>query len=229
MPDLRLEKQFYKGLRSVQGSIVSICMGNIDCVYPYYYDFATEIVHFLLLSWAGEALGSNSQSSWESHADHIFTMNGQLRSLGVAHGDIRPENVLWNETLSQLMFIDFERSTLIPRTKAKITKLPSSSPPLTAKSKVSASSVCADKRRFELCSSPTKKRKRSSSVDGRYDQQIALRFRHGDRPERQATNGVEFGQVEGKFRQYLRVRIVVRNERTIVLGRYLDLSFSYLS
>lgn len=56
VPDLRLEHQFYDRLRSVQGSIVPVCMGNIDCVYPYYYHFATEIIHFLLLSWAGESL-----------------------------------------------------------------------------------------------------------------------------------------------------------------------------
>ena len=166
VPDLRLECQFYDRLRPVQGSIVPVCMGNIDCVYPYYYHFATEIVHFLLLSWAGEALGSTSQPCWDSHADHIFRMNDQLRSLGVAHDDIRPENVLWNATLSQLMFIDFERSTLIPQIEPQMTKLPSSSPPLTVKSRVSASSVYADNmRRFELCSSPTKKRNRSSSVD----------------------------------------------------------------
>ena len=166
VPDLRLENEFYDRLRPVQGSIVPVCMGNIDCVHPYYYHFATRIVHFLLLSWAGEALGSNSQPCWDDHADQIFRMNDQLRSLGVAHGDIRPENVLWNETLGQLMFIDFERSTLIPQMEAKITPLPSSSPPVTAKSTLSASSIYTDNmKRFELCSSPTKKRNRSSSVD----------------------------------------------------------------
>ena len=166
VPDLRLESQFYDRLRPVQGIVVPVCMGNFDCVYPYYYHFATEIVHFILLSWAGEALSTNSQACWESHADQIVRMNEQLRSLGVAHGDIRPENVLWNDSLSQLMFIDFERSTMIARMKAKPTKLPSSSPPLTAKSKVLESSAYADNmRRFELCSSPTKKRNRSSSVD----------------------------------------------------------------
>lgn len=166
VPDLWLENQFYDLLRPVQGSIVPVCMGSIDCVYPYYYHFATKIVHFLLLSWAGEALTPNSESCWESHADQIFRMNDQLRILGVAHGDIWPENVLWNEALGQLMLIDFERSTLIPPLKANKAKLPSSSLSLAVKSKVSASSIYADNmRRFELCSSPTKKRNRSSSVD----------------------------------------------------------------
>ena len=165
VPDLRLENQFYDHLRSVQGSIIPVCIGNFDCVYPYYYHFATEIVHFLLLSWAGESLNSIS-ACWDTHADQIVRMNDQLWSLGVAHGDIRPENVLWNESLGQLMLIDFERSTMIPQEKAKPNELPSSSPPLTAKSKVSDSSVYADNmKKFELSSSPSKKRNRSSSAD----------------------------------------------------------------
>ncbi|KAM0805753.1 hypothetical protein BDR22DRAFT_925720 [Usnea florida] len=168
VPDLRLENQFYDRLRFVQGSIVPVCLGNFDCVYPYYYHFATEIVHFLLLSWAGEALSSSSQACWDSHADEIVRMNDQLWSLGVAHGAIRPENVLWNESLGQLMFIDFERSKMIPQRKAKPNELTSSPPPTanTAKSKVLDTCVYADNvKRFELCSSPTKKRNRSSSVD----------------------------------------------------------------
>ena len=165
VPDLRLENQFYDRLHSVQGSIVPVCMGNFDCVYPYYYHFATEIVHFLLLSWAGESLNS-IQACWDSQADQIVKMNDQLWNLGVAHGDIRPENVLWNETLGQLMLIDFERSTMIPQRKAEPNELPSSSPPLAAEPKVSDSSVFADNmRRFELSSSPTKKRNRSLSAD----------------------------------------------------------------
>ena len=99
-------------------------------------------------------------------------MDDQLWSLGVAHGDIREENVLWNESLSQLMIIDFERSTMIRHMKAKPIELPCSSPPLTAKSKVSDSSVYADNmRRFELCSSPPKKRNRSSSADDTINRQ----------------------------------------------------------
>ena len=34
MTDLELESQFYDRLRPIEGSIVSVCTGNINYVYP---------------------------------------------------------------------------------------------------------------------------------------------------------------------------------------------------
>ena len=160
---------------------------NLFARNVYHRILLQSLENFLLLSWAGEALSSNSQPCWDSNCDLISRMNDQLRSLGVAHGDIRPANVLWNETLGQLTFIDFQRSTLIPRIEAKITELPSPSPPLTAKSKVSASSayacICRQHETVRAMFEANEEEEQIA-IGRRYDQQTALRFRHEGSPER---------------------------------------------
>ena len=36
----------------------------------------------------------------------------EVRSLGVIHQDLRPDNILWNEELKRALIIDFHRSEL---------------------------------------------------------------------------------------------------------------------
>lgn len=123
IPDLRLEGQTYETLRCVQGTIIPVYLGNIDCVRPYYYRFATRIIHFLLLSWAGEPITEDLKARCETLPDQIDRIHEQLLSIGVLHNDVRPSNILWNQRLQQLMFIDFERSRRIPLTKRKLLEI----------------------------------------------------------------------------------------------------------
>ncbi|KAL8745330.1 MAG: hypothetical protein Q9184_007887, partial [Pyrenodesmia sp. 2 TL-2023] len=37
-----------------------------------------------------------------------------LAALGIRHRDMAPRNMLWNQELQHLMFIDFERSIVVP-------------------------------------------------------------------------------------------------------------------
>ncbi len=91
-----------------------------DCVYPYYHHLGTRIIHFLLLSWAGEPITEGSQERWETHKDQVARINEQLLSLGVLYNDVQYTNVLCNERIQQLMFIDLERSIRIPPLKPKL-------------------------------------------------------------------------------------------------------------
>lgn len=38
--------------------------------------------------------------------------NKEIRALGIIHGDLRRDNVLWNEELGRALLIDFHRSSL---------------------------------------------------------------------------------------------------------------------
>ena len=109
IPDLCHEGRVYERLRKLQGTCVPVCLGSLDCIYPYEYDIGVEIVHFLLLSWGGVAL------NWIEYfacTEKINQMEDQLKALGVEHRDERCLNVLQDETHGQLMLIDFERATV---------------------------------------------------------------------------------------------------------------------
>ena len=109
VPDLNHEGRIYRQLRRLQGTCVPVCIGNIDCIYPYEYDLGVQIVHFLLLSWGGVALTWREYSARE---EELKGMEDKLRALGVEHEDERCLNVLRDEQSGELMLIDFERATV---------------------------------------------------------------------------------------------------------------------
>lgn len=109
IPDLCHEGRVYGRLRKLQGTCVPVCLGSLDCIYPYEYDIGVEIVHFLLLSWGGVAL---NWTEYFACNEKINQMEDQLKALGVEHKDERCLNVLQDETHGQLMLIDFERATV---------------------------------------------------------------------------------------------------------------------
>ncbi|KAL9062711.1 MAG: hypothetical protein Q9161_009755 [Pseudevernia consocians] len=109
IPDLCHEGRVYERLRKLQGTCVPVCLGSLDCIYPYEYDIGVEIVHFLLLSWGGVAL---NWTEYFACTEKINQMEDQLKALGVEHEDERCLNVLQDETHGQLMLIDFERATV---------------------------------------------------------------------------------------------------------------------
>ena len=120
IPDLCHEGRIYEHLRKLQGACVPVCVGNLDCIYPYEYDIGVEIVHFLLLSWGGVAL------TWPEYfacEEEINRMEDQLRALGVEHKDERCLNVLQDEQHGQLMLIDFERATVSQSESAEAGKV----------------------------------------------------------------------------------------------------------
>ncbi|KAK3173022.1 hypothetical protein OEA41_006350 [Lepraria neglecta] len=114
--DLRHEAEVYRRLTTLQGVHVPICLGSIDLDSPYYYEAAIEIVHFMLLSWAGECLDGSKTSTgtdgqrWTS--DLVRAVNA-IHGAGVLHRDIRMPNLLWNEETKRVMVIDFERAEIV--------------------------------------------------------------------------------------------------------------------
>ncbi|KAI4174364.1 MAG: hypothetical protein LQ346_008242 [Caloplaca aetnensis] len=118
VPDLKHEGAMYGRLRSFQGKDIPVYLGNIDLEYPW-YDYGIRIVHMLLLSWGGHPIRTLD----EGMRIQKSAFEAKLGRLGIKHGDLRAANMLWNDELQRLIFIDFERSTVQPRAKRNARKV----------------------------------------------------------------------------------------------------------
>lgn len=108
--DLKHEGKVYNRLRSLQGKCIPVHLGNIDLVSKKWYEYGICILHMLLMSYGGTSI-SMKDKAMKSQAQDFEV---QLDRLGVQHGDMRTTNMLWNQELQRLIFIDFERSTMAP-------------------------------------------------------------------------------------------------------------------
>lgn len=104
------EADVYRILRPVQGSAVPVFLGAIDLDRVYFLHGAGEIRHMLLMGWGGEDLSHLKSGNSLDHA--ISRSLKKIRSLGIIHQDLRPENILWNAELNRALIIDFHRCTL---------------------------------------------------------------------------------------------------------------------
>jgi len=118
---LEHEAAVYQRLRPIQGSYVPVLLGAIDLRVlgrRYFYVPDVHIVYFLLLSWAGKDLyETREQTRGVGNRNllrgHVLRSLQSLHALGVAHGDVRRENLVWSQVPSDpVMIIDFERSVL---------------------------------------------------------------------------------------------------------------------
>ncbi|KAL5050645.1 hypothetical protein BDW71DRAFT_194403 [Aspergillus fruticulosus] len=96
---------------------VYLFLGAIDLAKVYFLHSAGEIRHMLLMGWGGEDL---SHLKSEKPLDHAISRSlREVRSSGIVHQDLRPENILWNAELNRALIIDFHRCTfdqqLMPR------------------------------------------------------------------------------------------------------------------
>lgn len=78
----------------------------------YFLHGAGEIRHMLLMAWGGEPLTGAQVRDMKSVIQHS---NAAIRELGIQHGDLRAENMLWNSELKRVLLIDFHRSSLIDK------------------------------------------------------------------------------------------------------------------
>ena len=102
--------QIYQILQKAQGSAVPVFLGTIDLAKIYFLHGAGAIQHMLLMGWGG-----NSTARMESTSQlrkEIQRSRKEIRTLGILHEDLRPENILWNEELGRALIIDFHRSGL---------------------------------------------------------------------------------------------------------------------
>ena len=62
------------------------------------------------MGWGGESILHVEQDRTIRRA--IARSEKIIRSLGVIHQDLRPENILWNTELNRALIIDFHRCSL---------------------------------------------------------------------------------------------------------------------
>lgn len=104
------EADIYHLLRKAQGSAVPVFLGAINLAKIYFLHGAGEIRHMLLMAWGGESTSKLKQQLVLRR--EILRSQNEIRALGVRHGDLRPDNILWNAELERALIIDFHRSTL---------------------------------------------------------------------------------------------------------------------
>ena len=112
VPDLVHEGRMYDRLKSIQGRLIPVYLGNIDLDRPW-LDLGVRIIHMLLMSWGGERV--DKVKGAKDFDTDIKRFESQIARLGVQHEDIRPPNMLWNQEADGVMFIDLERATEIRR------------------------------------------------------------------------------------------------------------------
>ncbi|BCR83053.1 uncharacterized protein ACHE_10455A [Aspergillus chevalieri] len=123
-PELLREAEVYRVLQQAQASAVPVFLGAIDLEKTYFLHGAGAIRHMLLMGWGGNSISSieNALSCPEFTEElnrEISRSVKKIRSLGVLHEDLRPDNILWNAELQQALIIDFHWARLDRRPKRK--------------------------------------------------------------------------------------------------------------
>ncbi|KAJ6041277.1 uncharacterized protein N7446_010834 [Penicillium canescens] len=104
------EADVYRVLQRAQGSAVPVFLGAINLAQTYFLHGAGRIRHMLLMGWGGESVGHNTLDKAIQLAIHQSVK--EIRSFGVVHQDLRPDNILWNAELERALIIDFHLCTL---------------------------------------------------------------------------------------------------------------------
>ena len=107
VPDLEKERAVYSHLGEIQGNVVPVCLGAIHLQRRYFYHPDVPIFYWLLLSFAGKCL---QWPEYEARQSDVNALRGELSRRGISHGDLSPDNVLWDEVAQKLMVVDFERA-----------------------------------------------------------------------------------------------------------------------
>ena len=115
--ELLREADVYGVLRQAQGSAVPVFLGTINMAKTYFLHGAGKIQHMLLMGWGGEPT-SNIEHHEELHHGVLISIE-EIRSFGVVHLDLRPDNILWNAELRRALIIDFHCAKLDPGLKRK--------------------------------------------------------------------------------------------------------------
>jgi hypothetical protein len=118
VPHLEHEAKVYRQLEKLQGEVIPVYIGSIDLMKPYHLTardavrFAGhEIVHMLLMSWAGE-VAVKAAKGINVEVETAKTLN-LVRKEKVFHDDVREPNLLWNEERQRVMVIDFHTAKLL--------------------------------------------------------------------------------------------------------------------
>ncbi|KAH2761581.1 hypothetical protein KXW10_000403 [Aspergillus fumigatus] len=100
--------RIYQALKALQG----------------YYLPTRAIVHTTLMSWGGKALKEDECSFF----NEIGRTRSEISDSGIEHLDERAPNMLWNEEVQRVMFIDSGRAQVTQKRKSSGRKPHSSKP-----------------------------------------------------------------------------------------------------
>lgn len=106
IPYLKIEANMYKQMDTIQGKAIPVYIGNVDLKSPLHLTTRLAIVHFMLLSWAGE---ETKQCEIESKSLRLETARtiDDILALGVQLGARSCQNILWNFELDRAILTDF--------------------------------------------------------------------------------------------------------------------------
>lgn len=108
---LRWEEKIYQTLQSIQGSAIPVFLGSMHLKEGYICE-QKRINHFLLLSWAGDAL--NRQTMEGHHVSAFRTCLRRIRACGVDVGMHVPyANALWSEQRGSVQLIGFRSAQVV--------------------------------------------------------------------------------------------------------------------
>ncbi|EEH37576.2 hypothetical protein PAAG_07994 [Paracoccidioides lutzii Pb01] len=114
------EAEIYRILQTVQGVAVPVFLGSIDLAKTYFLHGFGPIRHMLLMAWGGESIANLER--WPLLQQEISRSTKGIRALGVIHGDLRPDNILWSNELKRAIVIDFHRCRLDRQLMEKLEK-----------------------------------------------------------------------------------------------------------
>ncbi|KAG5778490.1 hypothetical protein H9Q73_007844 [Fusarium xylarioides] len=110
---LQHEAEVYTRIEPLQGHVVPVCLGSIDLDKPYPLA-AADVVHMLLMSWAGDALTPDDEFLPE-----LPRFQELLHTCGVIHDDLRQQNLVRNHERGHIMLIDFNLAIILPAMRHK--------------------------------------------------------------------------------------------------------------
>ncbi|OAT10196.1 hypothetical protein BDBG_05866 [Blastomyces gilchristii SLH14081] len=101
------EAEIYRILQRVQGAATTVFVGSINLAKTYFLHGFGQVRHMLLMAWGGDSIAKLEQ--WPTLRQEILKSKKEFRALGVIHGDLRPENMLWNDELKRVLLIDLHK------------------------------------------------------------------------------------------------------------------------
>ncbi|KAJ6189594.1 hypothetical protein N7519_004502 [Penicillium mononematosum] len=112
------EQRMYSRLRPLQGVHVPVVLGGLTLRRSISYDGIVEIVHFMLMGYAGRTLAERHEIEPDQLIRLAEVSLHAIHGLGVLHSDPIAGNMVYNEDSGRVMFIDFERAEFQKRRPA---------------------------------------------------------------------------------------------------------------
>lgn len=115
--DLEHESNIYARLDRLQGHVVPVHLGIVELDRGHILPGGVRVFDMMLMSWGGEKA---SKAGLPDLATELHRSSQAVWAEGVNHGDERDNNQLWNEERQQVMVIDFDRATFLPKPRNKL-------------------------------------------------------------------------------------------------------------